>query len=56
MKENINQPPGNPWPISRAFRPVCSNASAMVFTGEDPKILTTWLLKSTSILLIPKQT
>lgn len=50
----VQEPSGIPWPINRAFRPVCSKASAMVFTGEEPRTLTTWLLKSTSTFLTPE--
>jgi hypothetical protein len=38
---SVNQPSGIPWPINLAFRPVCSKASVIVFTGDDPRILTT---------------
>ena len=48
------QPSGIPCPINRAFRPVCSSASLMVFTDVEPRILTTWLLKSASTFFIPK--
>lgn len=49
------KPSGTPWPIKRVFRPVCSNASVSTFTGEVPKIRTTWLFKSTSMFLTPKE-
>lgn len=41
MKICVDRPSGTPCPTNRAFRPVCSKASVMVFRGEDPKILTT---------------
>lgn len=49
-----NLPSGTPCPISRTFRPVCSRASTIVFTGKEPSTRATWLLKSTSTRLIPK--
>lgn len=51
---NGSKPSGTPCPISRAFRSVCSNASVSIFTGEDPRTLTTWLLRSTSTFLTPE--
>ena len=54
-KKLTSKPSGIPCPINRAFLPVCSKASVIVLTGVEPRILTTWLLKSTSTFLTPEK-